>query len=277
MSVEATPLEAASPYELRTDLARGVAESDLRSALATGEMGFLHSFTTGSAVDGPGIRVVAWTTGCQFRCLYCHNPDTWKMKNGMPVTLERAAEQLGKYRHGLKVMAGGLTLSGGEPLLQDRFAVRLLAAAKAMGIHTALDTNGALGDRLGDDELESIALVLLDIKAWDPERHRKLTGVDVAPVLEFARRLAALRRPVWLRFVLVPGWSDDAGEISEIADFAAALGNVERVDVLPFHQLGRFKWRDLGLEYELAELAPPTGEAVASACARFRAAGLRTY
>lgn len=277
MSVEATPLEAASPYELRTDLASGVAESDLRSALATGDMGFLHSFTTGSAVDGPGVRVVAWTTGCQLRCLYCHNPDTWKMKNGLPVTLQRAAEQLGKYRHGLKVMAGGFTLSGGEPLLQDRFAVRLLAAAKAMGIHTALDTNGVLGDRLGDEELESIDLVLLDVKAWDPERHRRLTGADVAPVLEFARRLAALRRPVWLRFVLVPGWSDDAGEISEIADFAAALGNVERVDVLPFHQLGRFKWKDLGLEYELAEVAPPTREVVASTCARFRAAGLKAF
>jgi pyruvate formate lyase activating enzyme len=249
----------------------------MRSALATGDMGFLHSFTTGSAVDGPGVRVVGWTSGCQYRCLYCHNPDTWKISNGLPVTLERAVEQLGKYRHGLKVMAGGFTLSGGEPLLQDRFAGRLLAAAKAMGIHTALDTNGSLGDRLADDELQNIDLVLLDIKAWDPDRHRRLTGTDVGPVLEFARRLAALRRPVWLRFVLVPGWSDDADEISEIAAFASGLGNVERVDVLPFHQLGRFKWKELGLAYELAETAPPTGERIESACAAFRAAGLTTY
>jgi pyruvate formate lyase activating enzyme len=277
MSVETTPLEAASPFELRVDLGNAVPERKLRRALATGEIGFLHSFTTGSAVDGPGVRVVGWTSGCQYRCLYCHNPDTWKISNGLPVTLERAVEQLGKYRHGLKVMAGGFTLSGGEPLLQDRFAVRLLAAAKAMGIHTALDTNGSLGDRLSDDELQNIDLVLLDIKAWDPDRHRRLTGADVVPVLEFARRLSALRRPVWLRFVLVPGWSDDDAEISEIAAFAGGLGNVERVDVLPFHQLGRFKWNELGLAYELAETAPPTGGRIDSACATFRAAGLTTY
>src|SRR6185503_10898624 len=101
----------------------------------TGEIGFLHSFTTGSTVDGPGVRVVAWTTGCHWRCLYCHNPDTWTVTNGIPVTLTRVIEELGKYRHGLKIMSGGFTLSGGEPLLQDRFAVKVLAAAKEMGIH----------------------------------------------------------------------------------------------------------------------------------------------
>ena len=108
-------------------------------------MGFLHSFTTGSTVDGPGVRVVAWTTGCQWRCLYCHNPDTWTMSNGIPVTLGKATEELRKYRHGLKVMSGGFTLSGGEPLMQDRFAVKLFTAAQAMGIHTAVETNGCLG------------------------------------------------------------------------------------------------------------------------------------
>lgn len=277
MSTETTPLEAASPYELRRDLARNVAEADIRNALASGEMGFLHSFTTGSAVDGPGVRVVAWTTGCQFRCLYCHNPDTWKLANGLPVPLDRAVEQLRRYRHGLRIMSGGFTLSGGEPLLQDRFAVRLLTAAKAMGVHTALDTNGALGDRLSDAELQSIDLVLLDIKAWDAGRHRRLTGADVGAVRDFALRLAAQRRPVWLRFVLVPGLSDDARDIGEIAAFAAGLGIVERVDVLPFHQLGRFKWQELGLDYELSDLEPPTSEVVERACAQFRAAGLRAY
>src|SRR5262245_55410594 len=169
-------LEAKSPYELRTNLAKNVSESAIKQALDTGDIGFLHSFTTGSTVDGPGVRVVAWTSGCQFRCLYCHNPDTWNLSNGMPVPLERAVEQLKKYRRGLKVMAGGFTLSGGEPLMQDRFAVRLFAAAKRMGIHTALDTNGFLGSRLSNEELENIDLVLLDIKAWDPERHLRLTA-----------------------------------------------------------------------------------------------------
>jgi pyruvate formate lyase activating enzyme len=116
------PLEATSPFELRVNPGRNVPETDVRTALATGDVGFLHSFTTGSTVDGPGIRLVAWTTGCQFRCLYCHNPDTWNLTNGIPVTLEKATEQLRKYRYGLKVMSGGFTLSGGEPLMQDRFA-----------------------------------------------------------------------------------------------------------------------------------------------------------
>src|SRR5690349_10711795 len=143
-------LEAKSPFELRVNLGKGVSESDVRSALATGDMGFLHSFTTGATVDGPGVRVVAWTAGCMWRCLYCHNPDTWTMTNGMPVTVARAAEQLRKYRYGLKVMAGGFTLSGGEPLMQHRFASKLFAAAKEMGIHTALDTNGYYGAKLSD-------------------------------------------------------------------------------------------------------------------------------
>ena len=273
----ATPLEAKSPYELRVNLGKGVPESDVRTALRTGDIGFLHSFTTGSAVDGPGIRVVAWTAGCQLRCVYCHNPDTWTMTNGIPVTIARATEVLGKYRHGLKTMSGGFTLSGGEPLMQDRFAAKLFAAAKKMGIHTALDTNGYLGDRLSDAELDTIDLVLLDLKAWDPERHRRLVGVDNAPTLAFARRLASRGRRMWVRFVLVPGWSDDPEEIANIAAFAASLGNVDRVDVLPFHQMGRFKWKKLGLEYELEDVEPPSPEVVERTCRVFRDKGLTAY
>ena len=212
-----------------------------------------------------------------MRCLYCHNPDTWTMTNGFPVTLERATDQLRKYRHGLKVMSGGFTLSGGEPLMQDRFAVKLFAAAKSLGIHTALDTNGYFGNRLSDAELEVIELVLLDIKIWTPDRHRALTGIEIGPVLDFARRLAAKKRPIWLRYVLVPGWSDDPGEINEVARFAAGLGVVERVDVLPFHQMGRFKWDELRIEYRLRDTKEPSISAVEQACARFRAAGLTAY
>lgn len=270
-------LEAKSPFELRINLGEGTPESDVRTALATGEMGFLHSFTTGSTVDGPGVRVVGWTSGCQWRCLYCHNPDTWNMTNGIPVSLARATEELRKYRHGLRVMSGGFTLSGGEPLLQDRFSVKLLAAAKKMGIHTALDTNGALGERLSNAELEHIDLVLLDLKSWNPELHRRITGMEVEPVLAFARRLAACKKPIWLRFVLVPGLSDGAENIAKIAIFAADLGNVQRVDVLPFHQMGRFKWRELGLNYTLEDVQPPAIEAVERACAQFRAVGLTAH
>lgn len=271
------PLEANSPFELRVNQSLGMPDFTVKRALATGEFGFLHSFTTGSAVDGPGVRVVGWTAGCQWRCLYCHNPDTWNMTNGTPVTLERAVGVLGKFRHGLKVMSGGFTLSGGEPLMQDRFAVRLFAAARAMGIHTALDTNGHLGDRLSDAELEEIDLVLLDIKSWDPERHRRLTGKDIGPTLAFALRLAERRRPVWLRYVLVPGLTDDAEGVAHVARFAADMGNVERVDVLPFHQMGRFKWKSLGLDYKLADIEPATAEAVERACEQFRAEGLKAF
>src|SRR4026209_2253850 len=191
------PLEAKSPLELRVSLGKDVPETDARTALATGDMGFLHSFTTGATVDGPGVRVVARTAGCRWRWLYCHNPDAGTRPNGIPVSIEQATAELRKYRHGLKVMSGGLTVSGGEPLMQHRFVVKLLTAARKMGIHTALDTQGSLGDRLTDRDLEAIDLVLLDLKAWDPERHRRLTGMDNEPTHEFARRLAARRRPVW--------------------------------------------------------------------------------
>ena len=270
-------LEAKNPFVLRVNLGADVPESDVRTALAGGDMGFLHSFTTGSAVDGPGVRVVAWTTGCPWRCLYCHNPDTWDMLNGVPVTLARAVEELRKYRHGLKTMSGGFTLSGGEALMQDRFAVKLLTAVKGIGIHTALDTNGYLGHRLSDAELEAIDLVILDIKAWTPALHIELTAMEIGPTLEFARRLGERKRPVWLRYVLVPGWSDQPAEIKGVARFAAEIGVVERVDVLPFHQMGRHKWDALKLSYRLRDTKEPSAESVEGACAVFRAAGLKAY
>jgi pyruvate formate lyase activating enzyme len=271
------PLLAQNPFELRVNLGRDIPETDVRSAVASGDMGFLHSFTTGSTVDGPGVRVVAWTAGCQWRCLYCHNPDTWTMSNGIPVTIARAMEELAKYRHGLRIMSGGFTVNGGEPLMQHRFVVKLLTAAQKMGVHTAIETNGYFGDRLTDEDLEKIDLVLLGMKTWDPERHRRLTGMDPGPTRKLAQRLAAQRKPIWVRFVLVPGLTDDSEDIAKIADFAADLGNVERVDILPFHQLGRFKWNQLQINYELADVQSPSPEAVDRVCAQFRAVGLRVY
>jgi len=276
VAVQPPELEAMSPFEMRVNLGHNVPETDVRTALATGDMGFLHSFTTGSTVDGPGVRVVAWTSGCMWRCRYCHNPDTWTMTNGIPVTIAQATGELQKYRHGLKVMGGGFTLSGGEPLMQHRFAVKLFAAAKSMGIHTTIETNGFWGERLSDAELDTIDLVMLGMKA-SPERHQALTGMDFNETRAFALRLAARRRPVWVRFVLVPGLTDDPSEVASIATFAASLGNVERVEVLPFHQLGRFKWKQLGIPYTLENIQPPNAELIARACATFRAAGLNAY
>lgn len=267
-------LEAKSPFDLRVDLGKDIPETDVRTALADGHMGFMHSFTTGSAVDGPGVRMVGWTSGCMWRCQYCHNPDTWTMRNGIPVSVGQAVEELRKYRHGLKVMSGGVTISGGEPLMQRRFVMKVLAGAKAMGIHTAIETNGFLGAELGDADLDNIDLVLLGIKMWDRERHRELTGRDNGPTLDLARRLAARKLPVWVRFVLVPGLTDDPADISQIASFAAKLGNVQRVEVLAFHQMGRFKWKTLGIRYSLESTEPPSAEALEQACGVFRAEGL---
>jgi pyruvate formate lyase activating enzyme len=280
MSIEEphqAPLTAKSPFELRVNLGSHVPETDVRTAIASGDVGFVHSFTTGSTVDGPGVRVVAWLAGCQFRCLYCHNPDTWTLTNGMPVAIARAVDELQKYRHGLKIMRGGLTISGGEPLMQHKFALKLFSAARTMGIHTALDTNGHLGDRLSDADLQTIDLVMLDIKSWDEKRHRDLTGCDIGAVLSFARRLATHRRPVWLRFVLVPGLTDHEDDVEALAAFAGSLGNVERVDVLPFHQMGEHKWNKLGIEYKLHDLEPPSKSMIDDVCAQFRAAGLPAY
>jgi pyruvate formate lyase activating enzyme len=199
------------------------------------------------------------------------------MMNGMPVKLDRAIEELAKYRHGLKVMSGGFTLSGGEPLMQDRFAVRLFTGAKALGIHTALDTNGHLGDRLSNEELDLIDVVLLDLKMWNPTLHLRLTGKEVGPTLAFARRLAQRQRKIWLRYVLVPGLTDDENDINQIAAFAAGLGNVERVDVLPFHQMGRYKWKELGINYTLDDVHPPGPELVERTRSQFKAAGLQAF
>jgi pyruvate formate lyase activating enzyme len=274
---EPISLVAKNPYELRVDLGARVSEGDVRSALASGDMGFLHSYTTGSAVDGPGVRVVAWTSGCMWRCRYCHNPDTWKVGNGIPVSVARAVEELRKYAHGLSVMSGGFTISGGEPLMQHRFTAKLLAAAKKMRIHNVIETNGYFGDRLSDADLENIDLVMLGIKTWGEDRHKDLTGIDAEPTLAFARRLAALGKPMWIRFVLVPGLTDDPAIAGGIAEFASGLGNVERVDVLPFHQMGRFKWQALGLQYSLDHVEPPSEDAQERAVAAFRARGLKAH
>ena len=276
--LEHAQLEASSPYEMRVRLGENVPDTDVRSALKSGDMGFLHSFTTGSAVDGPGIRLVAWTTACMFRCKYCHNPDTWTLSNGTPVTLDRALEEVRKYAHGLKIMKGGFTLSGGEPLMQARFAARLFAGAKEMGLHTAIETNGFYGEKLSDKELADIDLVILDMKAMSLEQHKRVTAeISNAQVIEFAERLGRDKHPMWLRYVLVPGLTDMADEMKRMADFAAGLGVVERVEILPFHQMGRYKWERLGLQYALAQTSSPSPEAVRQAVEIFRQAGLTAH
>lgn len=263
-----------SRFDLRAQENPAINEEDIAALTKEGRWGFLHSEETGSAVDGPGMRVVFWTTGCEFRCLYCHNPDTWKLKHGQLVCADDILDELKKYKDFLRIAGGGVTLSGGEPLVQKKFVMNILRGAHEMGIHTALDTNGFLGDRLTDEEVDLIDLYLLDIKSWDPATHLRTTAKPVEPVLAFARRLAERQRPVWIRFVLVPGLTDAQENIEGVARFAASLGNVQRVDVLPFHQLGKFKWEELGMKYELHDSATPTVESVANTRSIFRSFGL---
>ena len=236
--------------------------------------GFIHSEQTGSALDGPGLRTVFWLTGCGFRCVYCHNPDTWKLHAGRRVHADALVAELAQYASFMTRSRGGVTVSGGEPLVQHGFCMNVLRQLHALGVHTALDTNGFLGERLTDADLQAIDLVILDLKSFDDRTHLRVTGQHNDAVFRFARRLRDRGRPMWVRFVLVPGYTDDAQNIEGLARFCSELTNVERVEVLPFHQLGRFKWHELGLAYPLENVEPPSAESVAAAREAFRRHGL---
>ncbi|MEV8093313.1 pyruvate formate-lyase-activating protein [Kitasatospora sp. NPDC085879] len=237
--------------------------------------GMLHSWDLSTGVDGPGTRFVAFLAGCPLRCLYCHNPDTRYMRDGRRTSADEIVGEAAKYTEFIRAAGGGATVSGGEPLLQPLFTGELLHRLKhELGLHTALDTSGFLGARATDALLADTDLVLLDIKSWDRALYRHLTGRDLAPTLDFARRLAGLGTEVWVRFVLVPGLTDLPANIDGVAEFTASLGNVTRVDVLPFHKLGAAKWRTLGLDFTLADTPSPTAGQTAAARAVFAAHGL---
>ena len=244
-------------------------------SIAPTRCGYLHSTESGSGVDGPGMRFVFFLSGCQFRCQYCHNPDTWKLHNGRELTLDDAIAEVAPYARFLK-FAGGVTLSGGEPLMQAEFVGELASAIKARyGLHIALDTQGFLHERVTDEWLENIDLVLLDIKHSDPEQYQRITAQPLQPTLDFAQRLKRLGKKIWLRYVLVPGLTDGKADIEKLAAFIRELGpQVERVEVLPFHQLGRDKWAELGMTYPLADCRSPSAEETVTARALFADAGL---
>jgi pyruvate formate lyase activating enzyme len=279
-----------SRYELHV-AAKGKAESetahdyfavhqgDLDETKGEGDdlVGYVHSWEVGSTVDGPGIRFVGFLTGCLLRCQYCHNPDTWHLYNGHSVTVARAMREISKYAQVLKISQGGITLSGGEPQLQRPFTMAIFRHCKQLGMHTCIDTSGRLGDRFTDDELMDIDLNLLDIKSGDPVTYEKVTRQPLAPTVEYARRLSDLRRPMWVRFVLVPGLTDDYDNVEKVADICAGLQSLERVEILRFHQMGRDKWHKLGLEYKLENVEPPDVELSERVRGQFRSRGLTVY
>ncbi|HXH72596.1 MAG TPA: pyruvate formate-lyase-activating protein [Mariprofundaceae bacterium] len=236
--------------------------------------GFVHSFEMGSAVDGPGMRFVVFVSGCQFRCLYCHNPDTAKMHNGTMMSVEEVLEEIDEYSKFLR-FAGGLTITGGEPLMQAHFISEIFYRAKHdLHLHTALDTQGFLGGQLEDAWFEDVDLVLLDIKHIDPDKYLALTSQPLQPTLDFARRLSDLGKKMWIRYVLVPGYTDDFDDVEKLADFVATLNNVERVEVLPFHKMGEHKWEELGYKYKLKEVQPPSSDLLKRVIGQFSQRGL---
>ena len=234
--------------------------------------GWIHSWETSAGQDGPGWRLVVYLSGCLLRCQYCHNPDTWNVYSGKEMTVDGVWSEIAHYLPLLK--RDGVTFTGGEPLVQAPFLKALLRRAKDHKLHTAIDTSGFLGDRVDAEMTRDIDLVLLDIKCWNPDTYRQLTGKELEPTLRFARRLAEAKRPVWLRYVLVPGLTDRPEDIGGLAEFAHSRGNIERVDVLPFHQLGKSKWAELGLKYSLQDVHPPAPEQVSRAIKIFVEHGL---
>lgn len=250
---------------------------DRLAQMRAGELGSIHSWELVTAVDGPGTRMTIFFSGCPLRCVYCHNPDTMAMKDGQPIELSDLMSKIKRYKRIFKASGGGITLSGGEVLMQPAFAGRVLAEAKEMGIHTAIDTSGFLGINASDEMLDNVDLVLLDIKSGDPETYKKVSGRILAPTLAFGDRLNAKGVTTWIRFVLIPGLTDDPDNIEKVAEIAAGWECVERVEVLPFHQMGTDKWDAMGLEYTLRATPPPTFDQLDKARAIFRDKGLNVY
>jgi len=268
-------LEAGSRYDLRVGISPDAPdESELKDD-GQGAFGYVHSYETSSRYDGPGLRAVLFVSGCLLRCTYCHNPDTWHLKDGTYVSAQQVIDRLGQFASALRALDGGLTISGGEVLVQLASTKRILAGAKQMGLHTAIETSGFLGDRVDESYLRVLDLVLLDIKSSNPDTYKTVTGRDLTPTLRFAERLSKLNKPVWVRFTLVPGLTDDPVNVDGIAKFVAPMKNVEWVEVQPFHKMGEFKWKAMNLEYKHANTPPPTPELVNRVIEQFRAAGCR--
>mgnify|MGYP002930370052 FL=1 len=232
--------------------------------------GYIHSLESFGSVDGPGVRYLIFTTGCAMRCQFCHNPDTWDMNSGTLYTADELIDKAWKYRTywGSK---GGITVSGGEPLLQIDFLLELFQKAKERGINTTLDTCGNPFTREEPffskfQELMKVTdLVMLDIKHIDDEQHKILTGQTNKNILDMARYLSDTGKPVWIRHVLVPERSDKDEYLHRLHDFIETLDNVEKVEVLPYHTLGVYKWKELGIPYQLEGIDPPSKERVENA------------
>lgn len=229
-------------------------------------IGRIHSIESFGTVDGPGIRFVIFMQGCTLKCKYCHNRDTWNVKAGKEISINELIKEILNYKTYIDNSGGGVTVSGGEPLLQAEFVTELFKKLKELGIHTALDTAGSIPLSSEIKELLKYTdLVLLDIKHIDDEKSKQLTGFSNKNNLEFAKYLNNVNIPVWIRQVLVPGYTDDKFDLQKLKNFLDTLSNVEKIEILPYHNLGMFKWKELGDTYELENVVPPSQEDIKKA------------
>lgn len=242
-------------------------------------IGHIHSTESFGAADGPGVRFIVFMQGCHMRCRYCHNPDTWKMDGGDEVTADEILKRALRFKP-YWGKDGRITISGGEPLLQIDFVIELFKKAKELGINTCIDTAGNPFTKEDpffskfEELMKYTDLLLLDLKEINPTRHKDLTGFDNSNIIEMAKYLSEINKPVWIRHVLVPEHSDFDEDLDALGDFIDTLSNVDRVEILPYHTLGKFKWENLGIPYTLESISPPSAERIENAKQRIHA-GIR--
>lgn len=242
-------------------------------------IGHIHSTESFGAADGPGVRFIIFMQGCHMRCRYCHNPDTWKMDGGDELTADEILKRALRFKP-YWGKDGGITISGGEPLLQIDFVIELFKKAKELGINTCIDTAGNPFTKEEpffskfEELMKYTDLLLLDLKEINPTRHKDLTGFDNSNIIEMAKYLSEINKPVWIRHVLVPEHSDFDEDLDALGDFIDTLSNVDRVEILPYHTLGKFKWENLGIPYTLESISPPSAERIENAKQRIHA-GIR--
>lgn len=255
-----------------------ITRPELFEARRTGDIALVHSWELVTSVDGPGTRMTMFMSGCPLRCQYCHNPDTMEMKTGTLERIEDVVKRIKRYKSVFSASGGGLTISGGEPLFQIAFTRRVLKEVHDAGIHTCIDTSGFLGSRLTDADLENIDLFLLDVKSGNEETYHEVTGRQLQPTIDFGDRLHAHNKKVWIRFVVVPGLTDAPENVDQVVEIVSRWkSNVERIEVLPFHNMGADKWHELDMHYSLEDVKPPSQESMVAIRDKFRAEGFEVY
>lgn len=237
-------------------------------------IGRIHSLESLGTVDGPGIRFVVFMQGCVLRCQFCHNPDTWDTTKGMEYSPEALMQEIIKYKSYMQFSGGGVTFTGGEPLLQGEFILKVAKLCKQQGISVAIDTSGFVWNPIVKEVLEYADIVLLDIKNYDPVVYKTVTGVSLSPTLKFLGYLKEEKINTWIRYVLVPGLTDNLESVKLLSKHLSECPNVSKIEILGFHKMGEYKWKELGLEYQLYQTREPSEQLLQNAKEIFEESGI---